>query len=322
MEIKNIAQKTKNFLNTPKRHEFMVFLVFLGISAVLWIVMQMNKEVQRDMRCRIEITNIPDSVTMLSTLPEAINVNVSAHNSQFLRYDWGSSPVIKFDYKYFIHGNTMTLGDAELRTAMRNLFGSGAQILAVNPDSLTLLFTSLPPRRVAVTVDSHVTTAPNAVLTSAPTALTDSVLIYSAEPLPVSVRTISTAPVALEGVAKSQKVKVKLEAPKGCRTIPDSVYVAIDVEKLINTSRKLAITPINVPKGSRLLLFPNQVDVNYMIPISELERNIMPVQLVVDYRWLDANPSATKLPVLRNHVHGTVRGLSLNLDSVSFMVEQ
>ena len=73
-DIRDWFDKAKKAILSPQGRNVLVFLVFVVISAVLWMIMTLNEEIQKDLRCKIEIINKPDSVTMISYLPDAINV--------------------------------------------------------------------------------------------------------------------------------------------------------------------------------------------------------------------------------------------------------
>jgi len=322
LDFNSFLLRLRKLVLSPRGKNVLVFLAFLVIAAVLWVVMTLNEDVQKDMRCSLVIVNVPDSVTMVSPLPETVNVNVSARASQLLKYDWGASPKITIDYKYFIHGNTIALGDAELRAAMRDVFGSNAQILALNPDSISLKFTSLPPKLLPVIVDSHVATAANAIMVAPPRLLVDSVRLYSVEPVGSSVVNISTMPVNISDLASDRRVRVPLKVPRGMRAIPDSVDVEFKVEKLINTHSNITIDAVNVPAGVNLLLFPNQMEVWYMLPMTQFEANNHGISLVVDYNWIERNSGATSVPVSVVVKSSNARGVHLAQDSVSFMIER
>lgn len=322
-DIRDWFDKAKKAILSPQGRNVLVFLVFVVISAVLWMIMTLNEEIQKDLRCKIEIINKPDSVTMISYLPDAINVNVRAKGSQLLKYSFGEQPTVKIDYKYFIKGNTISMGDAEIRGLFKNMFGSGAQILAVNPDSLQLQFTSRKPVRLPVYIDSHVKASPSAIILGLPKVNVDTVSVYSMAALDASIRSISTTPINITGLTSTKSVKVRLVAPEGCRVVPDSVTVTIDVEKLIAARANMQIETIGVPKGERLLLFPNNIEVSYMLPIADYEQNRRDFKIVADYRSIIESPGCkqVKLSVITLPT-GHAQNFSLSADSVSFMIEQ
>ncbi len=298
-------------------------MVFVVISAVLWIIMTLNEEVQKDLRCRVKIVNCPDSVTMISRLPEAINVNVKARGSQLVQYMANEMPTLVIDYKYYIKDGRINLGDTELRSLFRNMFGSGSQILAVNPDSLSLTFTSRPPVRLPVSVDSRITAAPTAILLSVPRADIDSVSVYSTGVLDPSVTRISTTPIQISGITASRTLKVRLIAPAGTRVVPDSVTVRIPVEKLIVSTASMPIETSGVPAGEKLLIFPNHVEVTYMVPVADYEKNRRDFKIIAQYPT-DSEKAAgnrVRLRVLTLPT-GHAQNFSLSTDSVSYMIER
>ncbi len=321
--LKNKYSNFKNALLSPRGKNVAVFLIFVVISAILWVTMTLNEEVHKDIRCRIEITNCPDSVTMISYLPEMINVNVKARGSQLVKYSWGDIPTINIDYAYYKKGNVISLGDAELRGIFRNIFGSGAQILAIKPDSLSLLFTSRRPTRLPVIVDSRVTASPTAVLLDKPQANLDSVSVYSVEPIDPSIKHISTTPIQISGISTNKSMKVRLITPPGTRVEPDSVTVNISVEKLIVTNAKVLIETEGVPTGEKLLLFPNYINISYMLPMADYEKNHRGFKVVADYQSILDNPSSkrVKLQVVTD-ANSHAQNFTLEIDSVSYMIER
>lgn len=323
MNIAEIIHNVRNAVLSPRGRSMLIFLMFVAISGVMWMIMTLNEEIQKDLRCRIEIVNCPDSVTMVSYLPEAINVNVKAKGSQLIKYSWGDMPTVKVDYKYFIKGNTISLGEADMRGLFRNMFGAGAQILAMNPDSLNLQFTSRAPVRLPLTVDSRVTSSPSAVLVGTPKCSSDSVLVYSVNPLDPAIRRISTAPVVLSGLEESKTMRVRVLAPAGTRVVPDSVNVTVEVEKLIVSKADVAIEAVGVPKGENLLLFPDHVEVSYMLPMDDYKNSRRDFRVVADYNSIAKNPGGRRVRLkVVTMPTGRAQNFSLSLDSVSYMIER
>lgn len=320
-QIQHKVRSIKAALLSARGKNILTFMLFIVISLVLWIVKTLNEDVQQDFKCVIEIVNKPDSVTMITELPSSINVTVKARGSNLVKYHFGFKPVISIDYQKYIRGSVIALGESDLRTILRQRFGAIATISNLNPDSLNIKFTSLPPRRLPVVVDSRVTADPTAMISTPPVSLTEYVDVYSIHGLPGDIKTISTYPVELTDLLESRIIKTKLKAPAGCRVIPDSVEVRIDVERLLVTKSIVTIEPVNVPKGVKLLLFPNRIDAGYMVTADKYSSKTPSFRVVADYRWIEAHPGAThvRLNVIDD---GSVKGINLAQDSVKFMIER
>jgi hypothetical protein len=322
MKIADFVNNVKHRMFSPQGKNMLVFCAFIGLSAILWIVMTLNEEVQRDVRCALEIVNCPDSVVRVSPMPEALNISVKAHGTQFMAYNIGRNPKISIDYKYYVRNGVVNLSAAELRNLAHKLFGQSAQITSINPDSLNLVFTSRRPERMPLRVDSRINTLPNCALTGPVKAAIDSVLVYSVNGTPSSVRYISTVPVRLDDVAKSEVIRVRIQSPKGCRVVPDSVDLRINVEPMISRAVKVPIKAINVPANTKLILVPGQIDVNYMLPMSRYDESTPRFTVVADYNTLDSNFSSNRIKVRISHSEGNFINVYLATDSVEYMIER
>lgn len=322
MNITGRLTALKGALLSPRGKNVLTFMLFIVIATVLWVVMSLNEEVQQDLKCRLRLVNKPDSVTMVSYMPDAVNVSVKARGTSLIQYHWGDPPVINIDYNYYHRGNTLTLGQSDMRTILRQYFGSGATISNLNPDTLNLIFTTLPPRKLPVVVDSRVTADPTAVISAPPVSLTETVEVYSAEPLGDNVKAVSTYPLELNDMDASRVVKVRLKAPQGCRVVPDSVMVRVEVERLLMTTVSVPITTINVPDDVKMLLFPNRVDVSFLATSTQLGNPTPGFKVIADYNRLSENPASATVPLQIVNEKSRVRGLKLAVDSVKYLIER
>ena len=49
-------------------------MVFVAIAAALWCVMTLNEESTYDLRVPVRLTHVPDSVTVISDIPDKVQV--------------------------------------------------------------------------------------------------------------------------------------------------------------------------------------------------------------------------------------------------------
>lgn len=316
--IKNIRDR----MFSPKGKNIMVFCVFILISTLLWMVMALNEDVQRDIKTDIRITNCPDSITRVSDIPEWINISVKGMGTQLFAYGLGHRPCIDIDYRQYERNGVISLKPDQLRGLARRHFGQNATVLSINPDSLYVTFTSLKPKKLPLMVDAQVTTLPNCALTGPIKATVDSVLVYSVSPLPDRIRHVSTNPIRLADVAGSQTMKVKVHPPRGCRTVPDSVTVNISVEPMISRSSKVLIKPIHLPAGVKMILLPSAISVNYTQPMSRYDESTPNFVVTADYSSLDRDLRSNKIKVELTKADGNFINVYLSTDSVEYIIER
>ncbi len=322
-----MGKKYEELLRRLKSREgrnVITFLVFLVLSAVLWVILALNEDTQRDLRCGVRITNVPDSLTRVSPIPEAINVSVRAKGSQLMKYWWHKAPTMTIDYRQYRSGNKILFSEASMKAFFRSIVGGGsAQMLSVTPDSLSVTFTSQPGIKLPVKLDAHVVPAPQYVLVNKPRTLTDSVTLYSLNDVNTMLKSIHTKKIVLNDVRKSQVMRVPLVVPERSRAIPDSVDVSIEVEPLISKTRKVSVVPVNVPRGMKLIAVPSQVEVYYMVPMSIYKKSESDPKFRVeaDYRTVTDSLSE-RIAVNLVYAPKDFTNVFLSTDSVDFILEQ
>lgn len=320
--IVTLFNTVKGWLFSPRGKNMLVFCLFLCLSAVLWVIMSLNMEVQRDIRATVRITNVPDSVKMVSYLPEAVNISVRGGAGDLIAYDLGRNAVIDVDYKYYCRNGRISLGPTEMRGLARHIFGQSTQILIINPDTLNVSFTSQRPVRLPVHIDLQVNTLPNCALTGPFTTPTDSVDVYYLSSMPSDMRSVPTQHITLSDIAQSQTVRMRLETPPGTRAYPDSIDVSIKVEPMVSRQMQVPVTVINVPDGMSMITVPAQVTVNYTQPMSQYDKSTPEFRVVADFGTLSRNFASNNVAVSIDRASGNYFDVYLSHDSVEYILER
>lgn len=299
----------------------MMFLLFVGISAILWAVLSLNDERQYDVRLPLRITNVPDSVTLISPGPEVLSVSLRAKGSQLLKMSVGHMPTVNVDWRAFRHDGTVHLSGTDLKGLVRNATG-GSQVSVVYPDSLSLPYTTHKGYRMPVRIDYKVTAGPQAAIAGRPKLSQDSVLVFVRGALPDGFSAVTTEPIRLLGIDKTTTQKVKLTGPAGSRVIPDSIDVTFDIEPMIFKSRKVVIEPINVPEGIKLITFPAQIDVFFMVPVSGYKHGESKLRVVADYKNIRQGTGSKNMKLTLKNVPSQFQNVHLSADSAEYIIER
>ena len=308
-------------LRSPRGRDTMMFLLFVVISCILWAVLSLNDEKQYDLRLPMRITNVPDSVTLISPGPEALSVSLRAKGTQLMKMTVGRMPTVNVDFRAFRSDGTVHLSATDLKGLVRNATG-GSQVSMVYPDSLSLPYTTHKGIRVPVRLGYKVTAGPQSALTGRPRLSADSVLLYTAGSAPDRADAVSTEPIHLLGIDKNTTLRVKLMAPRGTRLIPDSIDVTFEVEPLIFKSRKVVIEPINVPEGTKLITFPAQIDVFFMVPVSGYRQSDNHFRVVADYRTIRQGTGSRNVKLSLINVPSNFQNAHLSADSAEYIIER
>lgn len=321
MNLKELFNRANEVIHSRQGHSVLVFMAFLALSALLWCVIAFNDESQADIRMPVRLTNVPDSVTIVSQVPATMSVSLQARGTQLLKLTWGKVPNFNIDFRVFRSDGALRLTDTDLKAIARSAI-DGANIIIVSPDSLNLAFTSQPPVVMPVNPDYIVTPGPQATISGTPRLSADSVKVYSIGRLPSSIEAITTEPIRFNSLNETTTKRVKLIAPSGSRVIPDSIDVTIDVEPLIFKTRKVAVEAINVPDGQKLITFPAQVDVMYMIPVSDYKTSEPRIRVTADYRSISSSSSSRMIRLRIAEASDNLQNVHLAVDSAEYIIEK
>ncbi len=322
MDYRGISKKFGGILRLLVSRNVLLFIVFLLISFVFWSLLALNEEVQKEVSVPIRLTDLPDSVTVLSDVPKAISANIKTKDSHFLKYTLKEKPPVGISFERYRKGDRILLGESEIREIMRGVFGGSSQILSINPDSIGIFFTALPGKPVKLLVHVEASTESQYTISGEITSELSTVMVYSLSELPASLTQVETVPVVCNSLNKTTVVKARVIAPLGTRVIPDSVEVTIPVEPLIVKRRNIQITVLNEPQDRRLITFPSQIEVSYLLPMSLYNSDDCPIMACVDYADVDTAGGVSKLPVALAGIPSSYKGVESALDSVEYIIEQ
>lgn len=319
--LKNMEHRARVALKSPRGRDALMFLLFVAISAILWCVLSLNEEEQYDVRMPVRITHVPDSVTLITPGPEALTVSLRARGTQLLKMHLGNVPAVNIDFRAYRVGKHLFLSNAELKALARTASG-GSQVSVVYPDTISIPYTTHPGFKIPVSLDVRVTAGPRSALTGRPRPNIDSVRVFMTDGgLPDNFTAVKTEPVRLEGIDGPQTVRTRLIAPTGSRVIPDSIDIAFDVEPLIIKSRRVVIEPVNVPPNIKLITFPAQIEVAYMVPMSAYTNTDPHFRVVADYRRIDRNAPTTRMRLRLEDVPANLQNVHLSADSAEYIIE-
>lgn len=318
-DLQSIIKKVKDVLRSQRGRDILVFSIFLVLSTVLWCLQSLNEEEQYDVRMPVKLIHVPDSVTIVSTPPSNISVSLRAKGTQILKQSLGPEPTFDIDFRAFRSRNSVLLSAADVKAIARAAYG-GASIIVASPDSINLAFTTRRGVPMPIKVDYQITAGPQSTISGRPTLSADSTLIYSTGRIPSNLHSISTEPIRLTDINRPTTIRARLIAPRNSRVIPDSIDVTFNVEPLISKTRKVVIEPVNVPAGTKLITFPAQIEVFYMVPMSVYNESDPHFRVLADYGSISSRSNKIKLRL--RDVPSNLQNVHLSADSVEYIIER
>lgn len=322
MDIKAFLSKVKQKATSGRGRSIFTFLIFLLISTIFWFMMTLNETIQRDYRLQVEIGEIPAGTTFITRAPQYIDVSVKDKGRALIKYDWGNPPKVRIRYSNFIKkgDNRIVINQEMLSNNIRNSFGSGCEILSIRPDSINLITTTRPGDRLPIFFDISTATEPQYIAYGGIQCKYDSVTVYSLNGIPSSMLNISTEHISLRNLTDTTTVEIPLQCPPGTRVEPSTVSVTIPVEPLVAKKRILPIQVVNVPKNVSIHIFPANIELGYLVPMSMFKNDAAVPAAVIDFRTI--NPGSTTAEVSITQVPDYYHNIDCNPSEVEYLIEQ
>lgn len=315
----SFKERIRNLIHTAGKFKSLwQYLLFVGVAGVFWLIMALNDEAQSDFQVRVEITGVPDSVTFISDPPTVLNVTVRDKGSALLRRKFMETPVVRIPFKEYASGNRLRVSPSAIMSSLRGVFGAGAGINVTSVDSIGIYYTTSPAKVVPIRVDADVTAALGKVINGNLRLSVREAKIYSVGNVTDTVMYVSTQPIVRRELSDPLTIKVGIRPIKGVRIEPSSVSVTIPVEPLENRKTFVTVTPTGVPPSESMALFPQKVEVSYLVPMSM--NDDVPAsafRVVADYS--DIAPSSSAMVKVKiDKIPSGVENAVLQVDSVEY----
>ncbi len=317
-KAKEILQRVSTALRSSRGKDVLLYLLFVAVAFVFWVFMALDTEVQRDFDVPLEITEVPDSVTLINLPPTSLAVSVKGKDSQLVRFMWGKMSPVKFKWADNASDGTLLMPTARIDSKLREYFGTGVEIVSCRPDSLRIPYTTQPGVKVKLLVQADIHPNLQYILSGTPYADVDSVTLYSVNDIPHSLKMVSTEPIVKSELKDTARYEVRVKPIAGVRIVPDKVIVTVPVEPLIARKRMAVIEPQGVPADKHLVTFPSKVEVSYLVPMSAYNDEY-PLKAFVEYS--DVKKPGNKIPVTLSMLPSIYHSVSFSPESVEYIIE-
>lgn len=307
-------------MHTTAGRNLLTYFVCVLAAFVVWIIFTLEEETERDYQVPVELLNVPDNVVLLDNVPNSINAVVKGRGTQFLKFSFGKGFSMKIDFRQYATGEKISVSRAKLDGNLREIFGQNINILAMNPDSLSIAYTFEDKGvRLPLVVNSDISTGIHSVISGDLIMSEDSVMVYSIADIPTGLTHIETETLVIRDVSDTTTAEVKVKQIKGMRILPETVRVTVPAEMLIAKKRTVPVQVTNIPEGSNLITFPANVDVEFYVPMHLHNRDVCP-KAIVDYNTIKNGTLRAKVNV--SALPDGCRLISSLPDSVEYYIEK
>lgn len=301
---------------------FLVFLIFLGISIGFWFLQTLKEDVVMGFNYKLEIIGMPNNLILTSNIPGEIKINCTGHGWNILqmaasnderKLEVNFNEISQANGKINIDGNTL------MRAAQKKL-PKEVRYVSASPNKIEAFYSNGQHKRVPIRFNGRITTGESRYecgIVFKP----DSVDIYAPNNLFKSINSISTKSVTFQGLEDTLVCMLPLEVPNGVRVIPDSVNTKICIDLFTDKTISVPIYSENTPRNTVMRTFPLQAQVTFLVSSSYYESIAdNDFLLVVDYNEVKTNSNKCKIHIRQKP--DNVKHIRLSPEYVEFVIEQ
>lgn len=306
---------------SPMTKTVLNYLIFVFISFMFWAFLSLNNNIQHDIEIPIKINEIPDSSTIITSMPTHVSVNVKDKGISLLKFLVGKTPVLNLKFKdYALQEGVFFISNTELRRKIRGLFDNSTTIQGISIENINIKYTNLPGKKVPIRLDLDIKPNIQYVIYGSVEQDVDSAIVFADRNALAEIDEVYTYRVVEQNLKDTLLRTVAIAPIQNVKIEPERIQLTIPVEPLISKKMNIPIQVKNMPEGMNVITFPSVVEVSFLVPFSMYRKNI-PMAAVVDFNDIKRT-KGNKVNVKIEESPALYNNISLGQDSVEFIIEK
>lgn len=320
----SIKDKIKGFVHRKGWHELLIFSFFALLSFGFWLLQSLQQDYEIEVKIPIKYKNIPDSVYFTTPPPEFINLKLKDKGSVLLNYTMGRKfkPIDINMGDESMKKGSIQVPQQEIRSDIMKQLLSSTNILAVEPNAISINYVPLAKKNIQVIFNGLIHTAEGFLLVDSVNIDPSEVTVYAKQSVLDTLNSIQTDYTLIENLKNNFSRKISLISVPEASFNPSLVTIKGVVEEFTEKTLEVPITCINIPEEIRLRTFPSSAKITCSIPITRF-KELKPSDFIIDidFHELEENINGQiKLNITSKP--DWVKQLSVTPEKIEFILER
>jgi hypothetical protein len=305
-----------------------IFAVCLVIAGFFWVVTTLSLSFSSSIKFPVKYINLPKDKVISNTLPDSLELDIKARGFDILSYRLKNhmEPVVVDASTYKPHKGSdyyYLTTNTKIENIARQV-GQGIKILSIIPDTIFLNFSKKVSKVVPVHTRLSLGFKKEFEQSDSAIVFPKEIRISGSPALVEKVKELQTEDLVVSSIDKTvtfRKALVIGAELKQLEFSADSVSIKIPVSKFTEGLAEVPLQFLNVPPGVSLKVFPDKVNITYLVAFDSFEK-IKPdmFRAVVDYLKLEPGSSKIRVELVRSPAN--IRSISVNPDRVEYIVRK
>lgn len=329
-DITKVIERLYVLLKQTNRKNTVIFLVCLGISTTMWLLLALSETYTAAVRVPVRFEQVPSDRVVVSSLLSEIEMDVQAPGFSLV------------SYRLFSSFNTLTINLADFRVAkevtnvnipasfiknqLEGQLSTQDQLIAIHPDTISIKYSVKQYKKVPVVVKDSLSFRRQHFLANLVNVVPDSVVLYGPSLTLQQIDTLFTEQVMVSDVHETFSKSLKLMMADSIQQVSvDTTQVKATWEIDQYTEGKFVLPVISkgLEKSKSVKLFPDSVQVIFQVGLKSfdnLSRELFEVS--ADFSDSLTWKNRTKIRVSVTKQPDLVRHVRIQPNSVEYLFEE
>ncbi|MDR9374651.1 MAG: hypothetical protein RI565_07270 [Schleiferiaceae bacterium] len=326
MEVTRVL--ARRFVNWIFQGNTRVKILFLVLSAVLWLLIKLSKPgYENEVKLPLVIQNIPEEQVLVSTSHDKLSLRLRSNGFNLLKYSFWRYNEVELDLNDLPPDSSLTYhwDSQEMIRELTDQLSKQVKVLSVQPDTISVALNRMITR--AVPVKSQIEWDPTGprVLYEAPRSEPAEVKVTGPREQVEAIDTLYTEKWRLGAPDKDslqRALKLDLPANQALKYQQNKVRVTVKLARLTEKTVSVPVVLRHQPADLELELFPSQIEVIYQVALRDYSAvNAKGFELFIDLQEEQLGPEQRFLSVQVGTIPPPVRNYRLARKRVEYIAK-
>lgn len=264
---KKVTTKRDRFF---KNKNIRMFLVFLIISFIFWLLINLSKESISIVNFDLTYYNSPHSKIIQDTSIDELKIELKAHGFKFLSYQLNRQPIrLNLIHLKKLKNNTYYYLPNNYIRELQLQFSDDIEVISVTKDTIFFDLTTLTTKKIKVIPNLNIDFKTGYNFAKPIVITPDSIELQGPKAVLDTINGIKTVKVQFKNLAEVIKQSVSLELFKNdkIKYNQSQVELVIEVDKFTETSLLTSFTILNLPENYEISTIPKEVTIKYQVSL-------------------------------------------------------
>lgn len=328
--MKNILTQFKNnFSKASVNRKLYVFLVCFVLSAFYWLLNVLGNSYNTTLKVNTTYKNNPENYIILNDLPKTIDVEISGIGYYLLIYKLGlKTPSISIDLSKIniLESNKQkVIYFNEFESTIENQLGNKIELESIYPLSYNVILDEITEKLIKVIPLMDISFGSQYQLSDTIKVVPNFIKITGPKIVLDTLKKVPSVLLKLNNIESSQQIEVELNNHflklRKLTTETKSIQLQLEVDRFTEYNIKIPIKTKNLPENMDVTVFPNQVEIKFMVSLSKLSTiNEFDFSASVDCSSINSQFKKIKVNLDKYPTH--IKSISLKPANVEYVLRR